>query len=119
NCNGIASIEQGRRRSRHRRGSYPCQLARARDQNVQNRGHLGGHALLRVPLLILVIANMCRLRDKSPPLRPLMAENSARIAMTKHIERPRRRSVSSVFPALLAGALGLLAVTLLVVPKAA
>jgi peptidyl-prolyl cis-trans isomerase C len=47
-----------------------------------------------------------------------MAENSARIAMTKHIERPRRRSVSSVF-SLFAGLLGLLAVTLLVVPKAA
>jgi peptidyl-prolyl cis-trans isomerase C len=52
-----------------------------------------------------------------------MAENSARIAMTKHIERLRRRSVSLVFSALLTCtltcALGWLAVPLLAVPKAA
>jgi peptidyl-prolyl cis-trans isomerase C len=52
-----------------------------------------------------------------------MAENSARIAMTKHIERRRHRSVSFAFSALLACtltcALGLLTVTLLAVPEAA
>jgi len=41
-----------------------------------------------------------------------MAANSARIAMTKHIERSRRPSISSVFPALLA-------VSLLALPQAA
>jgi peptidyl-prolyl cis-trans isomerase C len=41
-----------------------------------------------------------------------MAENSARIAMTKHIERRRRRLVSSVFS-------GLLACALLTVPEGA
>src|SRR6185436_17604982 len=51
-------------------------------------------------------------------LRPLMAANSARIAMTKHIESRRRLSISSVFPGSLAGALGLLAVTLLALPQA-
>src|SRR5258708_7192761 len=51
-------------------------------------------------------------------LRPLVAENTARIAMTQHIEH-RRRSASSGLPALLARALGLLAVTMLAAPLAA
>jgi peptidyl-prolyl cis-trans isomerase C len=66
---------------------------------------------------MVVIANADRLRDKSPPLRPLMTANSARIAMTQHIER--RGSGASALPALCACALGLLAITLMAVPPAA
>src|SRR4051794_3826922 len=38
NCNGIASIEQGRGHSRDKRGYYSCQLVRQEAKNVQFAG---------------------------------------------------------------------------------